>query len=125
MSTHVDNVGSADCFEGSLGRDLLLTERSIIDDMISDVFGFNAIQIGFSDYEFLNNSRIPNKHTLSDSLTADIFGCPHKNPIKSCSVDLVVMPHGLNLALIRIVLFGKLNEFYYLVEFWCCQHLIP
>ncbi len=95
MSTHVDDVDSADCFEGSLGRDLLLTERSIIDDMISDVFGFNAIQIGFSDYDFLNNSRIPNKHTLSDSLTADIFGCPHKNPIKSCSVDLVVMPHGL------------------------------
>jgi hypothetical protein len=82
MSTHVDDVGSADCFEGSLGRDLLLTERSIIDDMISDVFGFNAIQIGFSDYDFLNNSRIPNKHVLSESLTADISRMPLQKPHK-------------------------------------------
>ena len=91
----MDGVTLPNCFDGSLGRDLLKTERSIIDSMISDIFGFNAIQIGGYGYDFLSNSRIPNKFILSECASNEIRGRSHQSPIKSASIDLVLLPHGL------------------------------
>ena len=68
MSTREDKVNLVDCFSGSLGKDLLSVERPIIDGMISDVFGFNAVQIGSPEYDFLAHSRIPNKFLMSEKI---------------------------------------------------------
>lgn len=95
MSTYKREVNLFNCFDGSLGRDLLRLERSIVDGMVSDVFGFNAIQIGGYGHDFLSISRIPNKFILSELESTDIKGLSHQTPIKSSSIDLVVLPHGL------------------------------
>ncbi|MDA1332133.1 MAG: methyltransferase domain-containing protein [Proteobacteria bacterium] len=99
MSTRKDKINLVDCFSGSLGKDLLGLERLIIDGMISDVFGFNAVQIGSPEYDFLANSRIPNKFVMSEVSSSQIRGLPHQNPIKSNSIDLVVLPHGLDFSI--------------------------
>ncbi len=99
MSTREDKVNLVDCFSGSLGKDLLSVERPIIDGMISDVFGFNAVQIGSPEYDFLAHSRIPNKFLMSESSLSHICGLSHQNPIKSNSIDLVVLPHGLEFSI--------------------------
>ena len=95
MSTHNNEVNLLNCFDGSLGRDLLKLERSIIDIMVSDIFGYNAIQIGGYGHDFLLDSRIPNKFVLSEYRSSDILGRSNQSPIKSSSIDLVVLPHGL------------------------------
>ena len=95
MSIYMDGVKLPNCFDGSLGRDLLEIERSIIDSMVSDIFGFNAIQIGGHGHDFLSNSRIPNKFIFSECELSEIRGRSHQSPIKSSSIDLVLLPHGL------------------------------
>jgi SAM-dependent methyltransferase len=99
MSTREDKVNLVDCFSGSLGKDLLGAERPIFEGMVSDVFGFNAVQVGFPQHDFLAHSRIPNKFVMSESSFGQIRGLPHQNPIKSNSIDLVVLPHGLEFSI--------------------------
>ena len=99
MSTYKKEVNLINCFDGSLGKDLLRLERAVIDGMVSDVFGFNAIQIGGYGHDFLSDSRIPNKFILSECASSEIQGLPHQSPIKSSSIDLVVLPHGLEFSM--------------------------
>jgi len=46
-------------FDTPLGKHLLFRERRYFDHAVSDVFGFNAVQVGLPQIDFLRNSRIP------------------------------------------------------------------
>ncbi|HZV99634.1 MAG TPA: class I SAM-dependent methyltransferase [Methylophilaceae bacterium] len=77
-----------------LGSYLQEQEQVLYDNAVSDVFGFNAVQIGMQEMDLLRNSRI------SFSLKADVdhgsVRCDSSYlPFKNNSIDLVLLPHTL------------------------------
>lgn len=84
-------------------------EQARLDSLTSDIFGFNAIQIGLPQINALRANRMPNKW-LSDTLVpaaapAGPPGMPvvivhdfTELPFASQSLDLVVLPHVLEFA---------------------------
>lgn len=86
--------------QSSLGQYLLMHEQALFDDAVADIFGFNAIQVGFSELDLLTNSRIPNllhvdevfKSEASDS---DVICESDALPFAADSIDLVLLPHVL------------------------------
>lgn len=82
-------------YDTTLGRYVLEREQIYIDGVISDIFGFHALQFGLPHYDLLRASRIPAHLTLSPYRPAQLqtdFDCL---AIANQSVDLVLMPHIL------------------------------
>lgn len=82
-------------FETPLGRHLLFREQRYFDDAVSDVFGFNAVQVGLPQIDFLRNSRIPLRVTCAVEPTAEVRADPMFLPFESQSLDLLLLPHVL------------------------------
>jgi len=99
-----------DWFASPQGQYLLLREQDFFDQTVSDIFGFNAVQLGLTEFEFLRASRMPlravagNRAGLRACKSAD--GDKSANyakvrlimdelPFESGSLDMVVMPHVL------------------------------
>lgn len=81
-------------------------EQTRLDALTSDIFGFNAMQIGLPQIDALRANRMPNKW-LSDTLVpADSQSTPPvvvvhdfaELPFASQCLDLVVLPHVLEFA---------------------------
>ncbi|MDA8416370.1 MAG: methyltransferase domain-containing protein [Betaproteobacteria bacterium] len=80
-----------------LGEYLLDAERGLVDEAVANIFGFNAVQIGWPHLDGLHSNRIPFRFTLGKdrgSLRAD----PCALPLATQSMDLVVLPHALEFA---------------------------
>ena len=78
----------------SLGNYLQTQEQALFDHAVSDVFGFNAVQVGMLGMDLLRNSRMP------FCLRADVNGgavyCePSQLPFMTNSIDLLQLPHVL------------------------------
>jgi SAM-dependent methyltransferase len=82
-------------FETCLGQYLLEREQNYFDRAVANVFGYNAMQIGFPQYDFLHTSRIPLKFCAAPEKGADVLAAPDFLPIETNSTDLVLMPHML------------------------------
>ncbi len=54
-------------FETTLGGYVLAREQAYFDETVSDIFGFNALQLGLPQYDLLRASRIPLKCTIAPS----------------------------------------------------------
>lgn len=92
------------------GRYLLEWEQAQIDKAVSDVFGFHALQLGLSAIDGLRNNRIKHRWLALDESGACAFNgemaapssalhCDFEAlPLPSHSMDLVVMPHTLDMA---------------------------
>lgn len=103
------------------GRYLLDWEQARLDHAVTDAFGFHALQLGLPELEGLRANRMPNRWVASETLElpqtlvlppprdASITTQPPETPVSlfceydalpfpAASVDLVVMPHGLELA---------------------------
>lgn len=85
-----------------LGEYLLANEQPFYDDIVTDIFGFNAVQIGFYEVNLLINSRIPTQlHTeeimsSNDAVTkVDVHCDGDALPFAPESLDLVLLPHVL------------------------------
>ncbi len=48
-----------DWFTTPQGQYLLSHEQAFFDQTVADIFGFNAVQLGLTEYEFLRASRMP------------------------------------------------------------------
>ncbi|PHY05399.1 MAG: SAM-dependent methyltransferase [Alcaligenaceae bacterium] len=78
-------------------------EQKCFDRLVSDVFGYHALQVGMPSQNLLSANRMPFKAyagiELPVSPTADWAGLvlaePECLPFESQSVDLIVLPHGL------------------------------
>jgi SAM-dependent methyltransferase len=77
-------------------------EQKQIDAMVANVFGYHAIQVGLPQWDFLQANRVPFKgrtHELYDTaVVADgvkLVAHPENLPFDTQSVDLLVLPHGL------------------------------
>lgn len=77
------------------GRYILDWEQAKLDDALADVFGFNALQLGLPERDFLRTNRIPLRQTLGSSGATHLRCDFTQLPIASQSVDLVVLPHVL------------------------------
>lgn len=93
LSTYAQ--GMQQWFETSLGQYLLREEQGYFDQVVADIFGFHALQIGFSQLNFLRANRIPFQFRLGISPGASLYALPDFLPIDSCSLDLILLPHIL------------------------------
>ena len=82
-------------FETTLGGYVLAREQAYFDETVSDIFGFNALQLGLPQHDLLRASRIPLRFNLDLHPTARLISDFNHLPIASQSIDLALMPHVL------------------------------
>ena len=85
----------AEWFETPKGSYVLGWERGQFDSAVEDVFGFNAVQVGLPDIDFLRESRIPLKFGAGPDAGCGLRSQPVQLPLASQSMDLVALPHVL------------------------------
>ncbi len=78
-----------------LGCQVIGWEQARMDEAVADIFGFNALQLGFPQCDFLRTNRIPLKKKAGDSGNVDVRCDLAALPFASQSIDLVVLPHVL------------------------------
>jgi len=77
------------------GAYVLSWELDQFDRATEDVFGFRACQIGLPEQDFLRGNRIPHRFTLALEPGAALAADPLQLPLAAESVDLILLPHGL------------------------------
>ncbi|MGB6104197.1 MAG: methyltransferase domain-containing protein [Pusillimonas sp.] len=91
----------AEWLETPPGRYVRGWEQKQIDAMVSNVFGYHAIQIGLPHWDLLQANRIPFKgrtRVLFEQAAeqgAVVVADPESLPFDSQSIDLLVLPHVL------------------------------
>lgn len=76
------------------GRYVLDWERDRLDHLVADIFGFNAVQIGMPEIDFVRTNRMPLRLRCDPDgggLRCDLESLP----FAATSIDLVVLPHVL------------------------------
>jgi SAM-dependent methyltransferase len=113
-------IGLTQWLQTPAGRYLLAWEQSHLDVVVADLFGFHALQVGLAELDALRANRMPHRWVAAVSpepprqpLPADGDGsgmaaAPRVGvalycdfdalPFDSHSLDLVVLPHALELA---------------------------
>jgi SAM-dependent methyltransferase len=109
-------IGLAEWLETPLGRYLLAWEQSQLDQRVADVFGFHALQLGLPELHGLRDNRMPHRWVAVDQPRSGmeprqaaevpspdpasvVLRCDFDAlPFDSHSLDLVVLPHALELA---------------------------
>ena len=77
------------------GRYVLDWEQGQLDAVVADIFGFNALQIGLPQGDFLRANRIPLRQKAGCQGNVDVLCDPSALPFASNSTDLVILPHVL------------------------------
>lgn len=95
-------------FETPPGRYLLAWEQAEFDQAVGDIFGYHALQMGLPGLDALRTNRMPHKWlALSEAASAeseaerkpDLVTDFAALPFEENSLDLVVLPHSLELNL--------------------------
>jgi SAM-dependent methyltransferase len=121
MTLNPSIIELAQWLQSPPGRYLLDWEQTQLDRAVTDVFGFHALQLGLPDLEALRANRMPHRWVASDNLREpELLALPAVDdalstlmpmsagsalhcdfdalPFPSNSLDLVVLPHALELA---------------------------
>ena len=85
------------------GQYLLAWEQAQLDEAVADLFGFHALQLGLPELAGLRSNRMPHRWLALDSrwqpALQDVLLCEFDElPFEANSLDLVVLPHALELA---------------------------
>ena len=83
------------------GQYLLAWEQAQLDRVLADLFGFHALQLGMPLLEGLRANRMPHRWVGSDEVMpgrTDLVLDPTALPFPDQSLDLVVLPHTLELS---------------------------
>lgn len=70
-------------------------EQSQIDALVADIFGFNALQIGFAQLDYLRQNRMPLRLACCTEAAGALRSDVHQLPFATHSIDLVLLPHVL------------------------------
>jgi SAM-dependent methyltransferase len=117
MSSEI--IGLADWLKSAPGAYLLDWERERFDHAVSDIFGYHALQLGMPELDTLRANRMPHQWLALDAQATELPSAPINTPTNSApvarktallthsvalpfaanSLDLVVLPHGLELSL--------------------------
>jgi SAM-dependent methyltransferase len=76
------------------GRNLLAWEQTQVDTAVTDLFGFHALQLGLPELSGLEANRMPHRWLVGQDLHCEFDALP----FESASLDLVLLPHALELA---------------------------
>ena len=95
MSTSTNPQSPAAWLATPLGQYVLESELKYVDEMVADVFGFNALQLGLPAHDFLRASRIPFKCRVAPAGPVGLRARFRDLPIASNSIDLLLLPHVL------------------------------
>lgn len=77
------------------GRYVLDWEQPRVDALVSDIFGFHALQLGLPEVDYLRDNRIPLRQKAGDTGLVDVRCDLRQLPFANDSLDLVVLPHVL------------------------------
>ena len=77
------------------GGYMLAREQAYFDRTVSDIFGYNALQLGFPEHDFLHSSRIPLRFSAGNQAGNAVRLICTELPFDCDSLDLVVLPHVL------------------------------
>lgn len=109
-------IGLTEWFGTAPGRYLLEWEQAQFDQAAADLFGFNALQLGLPELDALRNNRMPHRwlalpevlppqpepageaHEDQTGLRVALFTDAAALPFPPASLDLVVLPHTLELS---------------------------
>jgi len=107
-------IGLAEWLRTPAGAYLLEWEQAHMDRAVADIFGFHALQLGLPELDALRANRMPHRWVSSErcdaSFSARGTGVFHASacvglrcdadalPFDTQSLDLVVLPHALELA---------------------------
>lgn len=85
------------------GRYVAAWEAAQFSGMVANAFGYHAIQIGLPHWDLLQGNRIPYKVAASIELApglarTQVVAQPECLPFDTQSIDLLVLPHGLECA---------------------------
>lgn len=122
MTREQSIIELGDWLETPQGRCLLHWEQRQLDQLLVDVFGFHALQLGLPKLQALQTNRMPDRWLAATWCTTTLPDPSHALPTQGCaddavgqvgvsvvclpealpfpdqSLDLVVMPHTLELA---------------------------
>jgi SAM-dependent methyltransferase len=90
--------GFSTWLETPQGRYVQAWEQAKHDLLVADIFGFNAVQLGFPQLDFLRTNRMPFRLHCCDQGDVAVQADPHHLPFATNSVDLIVLPHVLEFA---------------------------
>jgi len=88
-------------FETAIGRHVRAFEQRQINRLVSNVFGYHAVQVSLPGWDLLRMNRIMHKwytqQQIKPSIDAPnlIVAQPERLPFETQSIDLVVLPHVL------------------------------
>ena len=93
-------IGLQDWFATPPGRYLLAWERAQLDLAVADIFGFHALQLGLAELDGLATNRMPHRWRAASTPAkgAVIVTDFSALPFPANSLDLIVLPHSLELA---------------------------
>jgi SAM-dependent methyltransferase len=106
-----EQMGLQDWFQTPPGRYLLAWERAQYDSTVADFFGYHALQLGLPELNALSANRMPHRWlatgadlppsasgaTPTSSMRATLMADFAALPFPANSLDLVVLPHALEL----------------------------
>jgi SAM-dependent methyltransferase len=95
LAARMSNPGLDTWLASPQGRYVLDWEMQQIDEAVSDIFGFNALQIGLPQCDLLRANRMSLRRKIGIGAPVDLSCLPVALPIAGQSVDLVVLPHVL------------------------------
>ena len=84
-----------DWFATTQGGYLLAREQAFFDHSVADIFGFNALQLGLPEHEFLRTSRMPLRVVAGHEAGIQVKLNMDELAFECCSLDLVLLPHVL------------------------------
>lgn len=70
-------------------------EQAFFDSSVSDIFGFNAVQLGLPQHNLLRYSRIPVHIKAGKEAGVTLWLEAEELPFETGSIDLVLLPHIL------------------------------
>jgi len=85
----------AEWFDTPKGAYVLAWEQAQYDSAVEDVFGFNALQVGLPEIDFLRANRMLLHMSAGHAAACDVRTNPCVLPFATQSVDLVLLPHVL------------------------------
>jgi SAM-dependent methyltransferase len=95
-------IGLQDWFETPPGRYLLGWEQAQFDEAVADIFGYHALQLGLAEVDGLRANRMPHRWLALEQAQAvrrpTLLADPTALPFPANSLDLVVLPHTLELS---------------------------
>ena len=91
-------------FDSPPGGYLLAWEQAAFDEAVADIFGYHAVQLGLPVVDTLRANRMPHRWlglepgAETGARSPDFYTDTHTLPFDAASLDLVVLPHTLELS---------------------------